>query len=171
MTNHQYPIGQYDPPEVITASQREAWIEELAEMPFMLQAIALRMNDEELKRRYRPGGWTAAQVIHHLADSHINSYVRFKLALTEDNPVIKPYDEALWAELPDGKELDVTGSIALLEQTHLRLVKILRHMKEEDWRRTFHHPESGKDVRLDWNLGMYAWHGRHHLAHIGLVLK
>ena len=120
---------------------------------------------------YRPEGWTGAQVIHHLADSHLNSYIRFKWALTEDNPTIKSYDEKLWAEMPDATEIDISGSVTLLEQVHNRLVKILRNMPEEEWNRTFHHPESGKDVRLDWNLGMYAWHGKHHLSHLGLIIN
>ena len=171
MYHLQFPIGEYDPPEVITPGHIEEWIEDLAELPYDLRAIAMRMSEHQLKSRYRPGGWTGAQVIHLVCDSHVNSYMRFKLALTEDHPTIRPYDERLWAELPDSKDIDVSGSLDLLEQVQKRLVKTLRNMSPSDWLRTFYHPESDQDVRLDWNAGMYAWHGKHHLAHLKLIIN
>jgi hypothetical protein len=165
----KYPIGQYDPPKVIDKDQRAIWIQSIADLPAKLKNTAAQMSKEQLNTPYRPGGWTGKQVVHHLADSHINSYMRFKLALTEDLPTIRPYDEKLWAELPDGKEDDIEGSLELISALHKRLVKALRNMTVADWEKSFYHPESKMEVRLDWNLGMYAWHGEHHLEHLRLI--
>jgi hypothetical protein len=123
------------------------------------------LSDEQLDTPYRPDGWTVRQVVHHVADSHVNSYCRFKLALTEDNPSIKGYDENLWAQLTDGRGGPVEVSLRLLECLHSRWVALLRSLGEAEWKRTFHHSELGP-VRLDQNAGLYAWHGRHHTAHI-----
>lgn len=127
------------------------------------------LRSGDLEKRYRPGGWTARQVIHHVADSHMNAYIRFRLALTEEQPTIKPYDEKRWAELPDARSADVAVSLALLDSLHHRWVLLLRTLKMEDFRRTYNHPEYGIR-RLDWNVLLYGWHGRHHVAHVRSVL-
>lgn len=123
------------------------------------------MCDGQLDTPYRPGGWTVRQVVHHLADSHLNSYQRFRLALTERSPLIKPYDETAWAELPDAKTAPIAVSLSLLDGLHARWIALLRSLDEDGFARTFRHPELG-EKRLDWTLGLYAWHSRHHLAHI-----
>ena len=123
------------------------------------------LSQEKLNTPYRPGGWTVRQVVHHLPDSHLNSYVRFKLALTEDEPTIKPYYEDRWAELQEAKTAPIELSLALLDSLHKRWVLMLRSMKSEDWKRTFRHPDLGV-VSLEKNVALYSWHGRHHVAHI-----
>jgi len=161
----RHPIGRYQPPDKITQEQRTEWIRTLAELPFNLRKAIDGLTDAQLDTPYRPGGWTVRQLIHHLADSHMNSYVRFRLALTEDAPTIKPYDEAKWAELTDAASGPIQPSLQLLESLHSRLVSLLESFSEADYARTFVHPERG-NVRLDWNLGLYAWHSLHHVAHI-----
>jgi uncharacterized damage-inducible protein DinB len=161
----QYPVGKYAPPTQIRAGERAAWIDEIEGLPSKLRQAVAGLADRELDTPYRPGGWTVRQVVHHLPDSHLNSYVRFRLALTESGPAIKPYDEAAWAELPDAKSSPIESSLALLEALHVRWVALLRSMGEPEFARTFQHPQLG-EMRLDRNLGLYAWHGRHHLAHI-----
>jgi len=166
----RYPIG---PPQLpmnpLTATERAALIQQLAELPAQLAAAAERLGAVRLQQPYRPGGWTGHQVIHHVADSHLNSYVRFKLALTEDNPTIKPYDEATWATLPDVAAEPASVSLSLLASLHQRWVALLQHLPEAQWQRTFFHPESRKTTTLDQALALYAWHGRHHLAHLALL--
>ena len=164
MTDLQYPVGRFVLPEVTTAGQRQAWIHEIAATPQELRAAAGGFSKEQLDTPYRPGGWTVRQVVHHLPDSHMNAFIRFKLALTEDQPAIKPYDEARWAVLADAA-LPVEPSLDLLDALHLRWVGLLESMSERDYQRTFAHPESGV-WRLDQYLAQYAWHGRHHVAHI-----
>jgi hypothetical protein len=134
-------------------------------LPARLREVVTGLSDDQLDTPYRPGGWTVRQLVHHLADSHINSYVRFRLALTEDEPTIKPYNEGLWAELEDARGLPVDVSLKLLEVLHTRLVALLRSLTPCDWERQFRHPESGI-VSLDRNVALYAWHGNHHVAHI-----
>jgi hypothetical protein len=124
------------------------------------------LDQEQLDTPYRPGGWTVRQVVHHIGDSHINSIVRFKLALTEETPTIRPYDEALWAELPDSRTAPVDPSLALIDTLHARWVLLLRSMSEQDFERRFHHPEHDRTFTLARTLAMYAWHGQHHIAHI-----
>jgi len=164
MTDLQYPIGRFTFPESTTAERRQAWIQEIARAPRELRAAVAGLTPEQLDKPYRPGGWTGRQVVHHVPDSHMNAFIRFKLALTEDQPTIKPYDEARWAVLADAA-LSVEPSLDLLEALHLRWVGLLESMSERDYLRTFAHPESGV-WRLDQCLAQYAWHGRHHLAHI-----
>jgi len=161
----KYPIGQFSWNGAISGEQRLRWIQEIEEAPELLRKAVDGLSPQQLDTPYRPQGWTVRQVVHHLADSHMNSLVRFKLALTEEQPTIKPYDEARWAELADGSQADISLSLALLDQLHARWGLLLRSLGEEQWGRTFIHPESGV-VRLDVNLGIYAWHGRHHTAHI-----
>jgi DinB superfamily len=166
MDHLKYPIGTFVAPEIITADHRVKWIADIAALPQQLREATSGLSDNQLDTPYRDGGWTLRQVVHHVADSHINAYTRYKLAATEDNPTIRPYEEAIWAELPEAKQEAVEVSLALLDALHHRWVLHLRNMKEEDFSRTFFHPESKKTFRLDFNLGLYSWHGRHHLAHI-----
>jgi uncharacterized damage-inducible protein DinB len=167
MTDLQYPIGRFTLPDSTTAQQRQTWIREIARAPQELRAAVAGLSQEQLDTPYRPGGWTVRQVVHHVPDSHINAFIRFKLALTEDQPAIKPYDEARWAMLPDAA-LPVEASLDLLDALHLRWVCLLEAMSEREYQRTFAHPESGV-WRLDQYLAQYAWHGRHHVAHIALL--
>jgi hypothetical protein len=163
----RYPIGKYTAPEVITPAQRGLWLEDLRRLPGLLRAAA---GAADLTREYRPGGWTGRQVVHHVADSHMNSFIRFKLALTEDTPTIKPYDEALWAELADQRLTPEATSLSLVDGIHERWLHVLEAMTEADWQRKFRHPEIG-EVDLSYALGLYSWHGRHHLGHLGLIKK
>lgn len=161
----RYPIGPFKVKDQITEAEREQFIETIAATPARLRAAVEGLSTEQLDTPYRLGGWTVRQVIHHVPDSHINSYCRFKLALTEDSPEIKPYDEARWAELQDSQATPVEVSLSLLENLHRRWVTLLGSMTEDDFRRAFRHPELGL-VRLDQNLSLYAWHGSHHTAQI-----
>ena len=160
-----YPIGKFKPEGPLTFAQREHLIGEIEETPARLRAAASGLSDARLDTPYREGGWTVRQVVHHLADSHMNSYVRFRLALTESEPTIKPYDQALWAELHDARTAPVELSLALFEALHQRWVLLLKSLEAADFARTFRHPERGT-MTLDQNLALYAWHGRHHVAHI-----
>ena len=160
----RYPIGPFSFPDATTTTERHSWIHEIARAPRDLRAAAAGLSAGQLDTPYRPGGWTVRQVVHHVPDSHLNAYVRFKLALTEDRPTIKPYDEASWATLAD-TALSVDASLDLLEALHLRWVRLLESMSDSDFQRSFVHPESGP-WRLDQYLSQYAWHGRHHIAHI-----
>ncbi|NML64993.1 putative metal-dependent hydrolase [Hymenobacter sp. RP-2-7] len=166
----RYPIG---PAPLLrgplTPAERADYQQQLADLPAQLAAAAQRLGPESLAYPYRPGGWTGHQVIHHVADSHLNAYCRFRLALTEDNPTIKPYDEAAWAALPDVATEPVAVSLALLASLHQRWVALLDHLPSTDWQRTFYHPGNRQTTTLDQALATYAWHGRHHLAHLGLL--
>lgn len=161
----RYPVGRYRPPATIEERDRLGWIANLDELPTFLRRAVHGLNEEQLATPYRPAGWTVRQVVHHLADSHINSYVRFRLALTEADPLIKPYAEPLWAELPDAAGAPIELSLGLLEGLHGRWVALLRSLSDAEFRRTFQHPENGTKA-LDWTLGLYAWHSRHHVAQI-----
>jgi hypothetical protein len=162
----RYPVGKYHHDGPATAEQHARWIEEIAATPGRLRAAVSGLTDAQLNTPYRPGGWTVRQVVHHVPESHMNAYVRFKLALTEDEPTIKPYAEARWAELPDVAATPIDVSLALLDALHDRWVRLLRALGPNDLARTFRHPELGRTLTLEWTLGQYAWHGRHHVAHI-----
>lgn len=164
----RYPIGPYAPPEAITRGDRAAWIKDIAFLPAALGTAVEGLSEAHLDTPYRPDGWTVRQVVHHVPDSHLNAYTRFKLALTEDTPTIKPYDEGRWAELPDATG-PVAVSLDLLQALHARWVTLLHAMSDDDWARGYFHPEMGRTVPLDWALGMYAWHGRHHTAHVNAL--
>lgn len=166
----RYPIGKYVVPKVIDQAQINAWLDEIEALPGQFQEKIEAANEEALNTVYREGGWTVKQVINHVADSHLNSFSRFKLALTEDNPTIRPYFEALWADTPDGKDAPVEWSLSILQGLHARWVYMMRNMQAEDWEKTFYHPEHKRNMRLDVACGMYAWHGKHHLGHINLVV-
>lgn len=161
----KYPLGRYQPPAAISPSQRATWIDQMAELPGQLSKAVAGLEDAQLDTPYRPGGWTVRQVVHHLPDSHLNSYTRFRLALTENSPLIKPYEEAAWAQLTDARTAPIAPSLTLLEGLHARFVLLLRSLSDNDFARTFRHPELG-EIRLDWTLGLYAWHCLHHTAHI-----
>jgi hypothetical protein len=166
----RYPVGQFRFPESVSAQELAVFIQQIAETPARMRAAIAGLSDSQLETPYRPGGWTVRQLAHHVPDSHINSYMRFRLALTEDDPVIKPYEEARWAELPDARSMPVEPSLALLENLHARWVPLLRSLSDAEWKRSFRHPELGP-VRLEQNAALYAWHGRHHVAHITSLRK
>jgi hypothetical protein len=165
----RYPIGEFEAPATIDAAQIAAWIDDIERLPGDLRGLVEGLDEAQRATRYRPGGWTVAQVVHHLADSHLNSYLRFRLALTEDRPTIRPYDEAAWAELADARSTQFGDSLDLVESLHRRWVTMLRSMTPGQWDRDFFHPESGQHVPLGLNVGIYAWHGRHHLAHVSTL--
>ncbi|TKC18903.1 YfiT family bacillithiol transferase [Robertmurraya kyonggiensis] len=162
--DERYPIGKFQVEGEITNPVVQKWIKEIEVQPEQLREAVHGLSEEQLDTPYRDGGWTVRQVVHHLADSHLNAYIRFKLALTEDNPVIKPYEEGEWAKLPDSK-MPVEVSLTLFESIHQRLVTLLTSLTLEDLEKTFVHPDSGT-ISLGRNIGMYSWHGRHHIAHI-----
>lgn len=162
----RFPIGKFKAPENITSDDIEKWISELEQLPADYKDAINLLKPEQLNTPYRPEGWTLLQVVHHVADSHMNSYIRFKLAASEDSPTIKPYFEDRWAQFEDGKNAAVEISLTLLQGLHSRWVLFLRSLRPEDFNKGFVHPEHGKVVLLKEALGMYAWHGKHHLHHI-----
>lgn len=166
----RYPIGKfkYDGPP--TQAQRSDLISSIEQTPAALRAAVKGLTPQQLDTPYRDGGWTVRQVVHHVPESHMNAYIRFKLALTEDEPTIKPYAEDLWAKLPDVRAVPIEVSLALLDALHVRFAEVLRGMEHDDWKRTFRHPEQGV-VPLERNLALYAWHGKHHVAHITELRK
>jgi uncharacterized damage-inducible protein DinB len=161
----RYPVGQFQWSGSSTAEQRAKFIGEIAATPQRLRAAVAGLNPEQLNTPYREGGWTVRQVVHHIPDSHLNSYIRFKFALTEHEPTIKPYDEAVWAELIDARTAPIDASLNLLEGLHERWTMLLRSLSEEDVQRKFTHPELGI-VTIDKYIALYAWHGNHHVGHI-----
>ncbi|HSA93823.1 MAG TPA: putative metal-dependent hydrolase [Terriglobales bacterium] len=162
----RYPIGPFDWKGSATADDRRRSIEAIERAPAALRAALAGLSAEQLDTPYRPGGWTVRQVAHHVPESHMNAYIRFKLALTEDQPTIKPYNESLWAQTADVGLTPIETSLAILDALHQRWVILLRSLAPSDFARTFTHPEYGKTYPLDWALAMYAWHGAHHTAHI-----
>lgn len=166
MSDVRYPIGPFSSVgRALTDAERAALIDAIEAHPARMRAAVEGLTDEQLDTRYRDDGWTLRQVVHHVVDSHVNAYVRFKLALTEDNPTIRTYEEQLWAELPDGKTAPVEGSLAILDALHARWVSCLRNMGTEDFARPLHYPGIG-DVNVDLLLEIYGWHGPHHEAHV-----
>ena len=166
----QYPVGKFTWNRsgdglLATEAERQLWIADIEETPARLRAAISGLTEAQLDTPYRPGGWTVRQVAHHVPDSHMNSYVRFRLALTEDEPTIKPYDEGLWAQLSDACTAPPGISLTLLDTLHQRWVLLLRSLKPEDFSRALKHPELGR-VTLEKYLALYAWHGKHHVAHI-----
>ena len=166
----RYPIGHFSSPDVITDNQLHEWITTLEQFPNRLQELVINLSQEQLETPYRPEGWTVKQVVHHVADSHHHSYIRFKWALTEDKPVIKYYYEQLWAELDDYKTAPIGLSLNHLSAVHAKLVYLLKSMTEEQFSRSFIHPEHEEEVGLKKNVGIYAWHCNHHYAHIKNLL-
>ena len=166
MTDLRYPIGEFTPTGPPDADGRRACIARIAAAPALLRAAVAGLDSAQLDTPYRPDGWTVRQVVHHLPDSHLNGYTRFHLALTEPAPVIKPYDEAAWARLPDGQGGPIAPSLDLLDALHRRWIFLLERLRSDDWARTYHHPGQGRDLSLEEGLALYAWHGEHHVAHI-----
>jgi hypothetical protein len=160
-----YPIGKFDFKQTVAPDRYPGLIEEIASAPALYRDAVRGLDDAQLDTPYRPGGWTVRQTVHHVADSHMNSYLRMRLALTEAEPTIKPYDQKAWAELSDSRTAPVEVSLQLIESLHARWVVLLGTLSGADFARAFRHPEIGL-VRLDTNLALYAWHGRHHAAHI-----
>lgn len=165
MTDPRYPTGPFTPPDPHSKESRALGIEVITETPERLRAAVQGLDEDQLDTPYREGGWTLRQVVHHVPDSHLNAYIRLKLALTEPEPVIKPYDEAAWANLPDTTAVPIDISLNLLEAVHRRWVALLHAMRDSDFRREYVHPETGRHT-LDYLVAMYAWHGTHHIAHI-----
>ena len=161
----RYPVGPFEFAGSLSRGQRETLIDQIAATPEKMRTAVAGLSHEQLNTPYRPAGWTVRQVVHHVPESHMNSYVRFKLALTEEEPTIKPYFEDRWAQLEDANQAPVGLSLDLLDALHGRWVWFLRSLKDADFQRTFRHPELGI-VSLDRNIALYAWHGRHHVAHV-----
>ena len=161
----RYPVGQFNFSGILSSEERASLIAEIAATPGRMRDAVSGLSNEQLDTPYRPGGWTVRQVVHHVPESHLNSYIRFKLAMTEDEPTIKPYFEDRWAQLQDALVSPTEPSLDLLDALHRRWVWFLRSLKDEDFDRTFQHPEQGL-VSLNKNVALYAWHGRHHVAHI-----
>lgn len=160
----RYPIGPFQRRDGLGPADRATLIDQIAALPAQLQASVTGLDNAQLDTPYRPGGWTVKQVVHHLADSHMNAFTRFRLGLTEHEPTVKPYNEKAWAELADST-LDPALSLAILGPLHQRMVTMLRAVADDGWARVLHHPESGR-MTVDTVLQIYAWHGRHHVAHI-----
>jgi len=170
MSDPRYPIGKftYDGPP--NEAQRKKFIEDIEQAPAALRSAVRGLSAQQMETPYRDGGWTVRQVVHHVPESHMNAFIRFKLALTEDEPTIKPYKEDEWAKLADVQSTAPEVSLALMDSLHQRWVQLLRTMKPEDWKRTFRHPELGV-VPLEKNLALYSWHSQHHVAHITELRK
>jgi hypothetical protein len=164
-TDLRYPIGRFKAPATSNPTNRAEQIEALRQLAANLRAATAGLNDAQLDTPYRDGGWTVRQVIHHIADSHANAVIRFRLALTEDWPTVKPYDPAAWAELADSRKLPIEVSMPIIAGMHTRWITLLESLSEEDFQKGYNHPEHGKQA-LSTVLAMYAWHARHHTAHI-----
>lgn len=167
----KYPVGKFQKPADISRAQIKVWIDDIEQFPQLLRSEVQELSPEALNWRYRPEGWTIKQVVHHCADSHINSIVRFKLTLTENEPTIKPYFEDRWAELPDTLDAPVEWSLMLLEGLHKKWVLLLKSLSEQDLEKAFIHPEKGRRVTLGENIALYSWHCRHHLEHVRQAKK
>lgn len=165
MADPRYPIGKYEP-HPYSEQQKKKWLIDIQQLPGLLEDAVINLDKDQLETPYRDGGWTVQQVVHHVADSHMNALCRIKLILTEDNPTIKPYDENKWAQLSDTKLVPVNVSLTLLHALHTRMHNLLNSVTENEWHRTYFHPEHQKQFDLWFLLGLYAWHGKHHTAHI-----
>lgn len=161
----RYPIGSYVP-QPFSHKQKETWLLDIKFLPEEMEIAVQNLDEHQLQTPYREGGWTVHQLVHHVADSHMNAYVRFRLGLTEENPTIKPYEEKEWAKLNDVKTLPINVSLTLLHALHQRWYATIKDLSEDEWERTIVHPEHKKQMSLWHLLGMYAWHGKHHLRHI-----
>jgi hypothetical protein len=165
MSDPRYPIGKYEP-RPYSELQKQDWLNNIKFLPAQLENAIHNLDAAQLHSPYREGGWSIHQLVHHVADSHMNAYIRFKLALTEDEVTVKSYEESLWAGLADVSALPVNISITLLYALHARLYEAIRHLTPEQWNRTLHYPGKPAPVTIWFLLGMYAWHGQHHVAHI-----
>ena len=167
--NLQYPIGPYKRQLIIIDEHIKKWKKDIAELPYLMRKVTSGIREKDLSQTYRPDGWNARQVVHHVADSHMNAYIRFKWALTEDTPMIKAYDEKSWAELYDSRALSIEVSLKLIDALHQRWYFLLDSFKSKDWAKAFDHPEYEKPATLDQVLGMYSWHGKHHVGHLQII--
>jgi len=165
MTDVKYPIGKYEP-KPFSESLKQEWLNNIRQLPAELENAILNLDAAQLQSPYRAGGWTIQQLVHHIADSHINAYIRFKLALTEDNVTVKSYEEKLWAELADIQKVPVNISLTLLHALHARLYAAINDLSEAQWHRELNYPDKTAPVTIWFLLGMYSWHGKHHVAHI-----
>ena len=170
MTDLRYPVGEFESRSKLNPDERLSMIEQIAAAPARMREAVRGLSESQLNTPYREGGWTVRQVVHHVPDSHLNGYTRLKLALTEREPTIKPYDQSAWADLADSRDTPIETSLMLLESVHDRWVRLLRSLDAAAFERTFRHPEHGA-VTVDWLVAMYAWHGRHHVAHITSLRK
>lgn len=161
----RYPIGKYEP-QPFSTEQKKAWLNDIKFLPNLVEQSILNLDESQLQTAYREGGWTVHQLVHHIADSHINAYTRFKLGLTEQDPTIKPYEEKLWAGLDDVKNLPVNISVTLLHALHSRWHETIKNLPDDAWKRKVIHPEQEKQLTLWYLLGSYSWHGKHHVAQI-----
>jgi uncharacterized damage-inducible protein DinB len=161
----RYPIGKYEP-QPYSEKQKQAWLLDLQFLPEALERAINNLDEAQLNTPYRDGGWTVKQLVHHVADSHMNAYIRFKLGLTEDTPTIKPYEEQDWALLADNDLVPINVSLTLLHALHLRWVATIKDLTEEQWKRLVIHPAANREMSLWFLLGLYAWHGNHHIAHV-----
>jgi hypothetical protein len=171
LQNLRYPIGLFQFQANADPAQIDAWINSIANFPNVMRGLTEALTSEQKNLTYRPDGWSVKQVVHHCADSHINAFIRFKLTLTEDSPTIRPYMEGRWAELSDGKEDDLSDSLNLLSALHSKWSRVLRNLNENDFQRTYVHPQYQKEFTLLEAIALYAWHGEHHLAHVKLALQ
>lgn len=167
----KYPIGKFNKPETISEGDIKTWITDIEQFPNRLNKLVPYLSESELNYQYRPEGWNIKQVVHHCADSHMNSFIRFKLCLTEELPTIKPFDDGKWAELPDATEADISTSLKLIEGLHARWTVLLKSLEESDLRKQYIHPDKAQPLSLLDSIALYAWHGNHHLAHIKLALE
>ncbi len=165
MTDPRYPIGKFTFDGTLTTDQKKQYLNDIQQTPAQLRAAVAGLSEQQLNTPYREGGWTVRQLAHHVPDSHMNAYIRFKLALTENEPTIRPYMEDRWAELPESKQEPIEVSLALLDSLHQRWAMVLRNIADADWKRNFRHPEMGL-LSLEKTLALYSWHGRHHVAHV-----
>ncbi len=167
----KYPIGKFDQPEKVSDIEIDQHIKTLKDFPARLRNLVENWTDDQLDTQYREGGWTVRQLVNHIADSHMNSYIRFKLALTEDNPTVKPYDEAAWAELQDSFTIEIKPALQILKGLHKRWVYELKSLTNKEFESTFQHPEQNRKITLLESLSFYAWHCDHHYAHIENLKK
>jgi uncharacterized damage-inducible protein DinB len=165
MSDPRYPIGKFSYTGPLSSEQKKQYLDDIDQTPARMRAAVRGLSDKQLDTPYRDGGWTVRQLTHHVPESHMNAYIRFKLALTEDDPVIKPYMEDRWAELPDARQAPIETSLALLDSLHQRWTTVLHNLGDAEWQRTFRHPELGP-MTLEKTLALYSWHGRHHVAHV-----
>ncbi|MBI3475360.1 MAG: bacillithiol transferase BstA [Acidobacteria bacterium] len=165
MSDPRYPLGKFSFDGTLTPDQKKQYLNDIEQTPARLRAAVQGLSAQQINTPYREGGWTVLQVTHHVADSHMNAYIRFKLALTEEEPTIRPYMEDRWAELPDSKQVPIEVSLALLDSLHQRWTNVLKNISDTEWKRNFRHPEMGL-MSLEKTLALYAWHGRHHTAHV-----
>lgn len=161
----RYPIGKYEP-QPYSEKQKQDWLLDLQFLPESLERAITNLDQAQLDTPYREGGWTVRQLVHHVADSHMNAYIRFKVGLTEDKPTIKPYEEQEWALLADNQAVPINVSLTLLHALHIRWVATIKNLSEEQWNRLVIHPAANREMSLWFLLGLYAWHGNHHVAHV-----